>query len=279
MQCLRAATQSKPPAAPMHEIGSRKVNMPARFGFRSGAKGVHNTRTIMLEDLQLLLRELPRDATRDDYRKAIVEDNILAKRTSSTRKYTAQRLVELYALDPKVTLFRTFRFYWDEDDGRGHPLLAMLLALARDPILRTTANPVLELKNGEPFDKKSIEDAVFATEPDRFSATSIAKIARMSASSWTQAGHLSGRYNKIRSQPVTTPASAGYAFLLGYLGGSRGKQVFDTFWTRVLDVAADELHELAKEASRRGLFTYRNAGGIVDVAFDSVLRADELIAD
>lgn len=246
-----------------------------RFGFRFGEKGVHNTRTAMMEDLAVLLRELPSDASKQDYRAAIIDDNTLGKRTASTRKYNAQRLAELYALDPDVTLFRILRHYWEVSDEAGRPLMAMLCALARDPILRMTAQPVLALKSGERFEKKLLEEAIATSAPGRFSETSLAKIARMTGSSWTQSGHLEGRYNKVRARPVATPAAVAYALLLGFLGGRRGGQVFDTFWTEVVDASPERLHELAQEASRRGLLTYRNAGGIIDISFDAVLRTEE----
>ena len=98
----------------------------------------------------------------------------------------------------------------------------------------------------------------------------------MTGSSWTQSGHLEGRAKKVRTRPEVTPATAAYALALGFLTGAPGGRSLDTFWTRVLDTPADRLHDLVQEASRRGLLTYRNAGGIVDVAFDAVLTIDEL---
>jgi hypothetical protein len=92
---------------------------PDRFGFRSGARGTHSSRTIMLAELRALLGARPATATRGDYRLAILTDNVLGKKTLVTRRGTAQRLTELYALDPEVVLFRLFRFFWDLDrDGR-----------------------------------------------------------------------------------------------------------------------------------------------------------------
>ncbi|HBT51017.1 MAG TPA: hypothetical protein DEA49_02730, partial [Petrotoga sp.] len=43
------------------------------MGFRFGDKGTHTSRTIMLEELSLLLHECAEDATRDDYVTAIVD--------------------------------------------------------------------------------------------------------------------------------------------------------------------------------------------------------------
>ena len=249
-------------------------HLPEDLGFRTGEKGVHNTRSIMLDDLTVLLQELPIDATKEDYRSAISDDNILGKKTSSTRKYIAQRLAEVYALDPGVPLFRLLRHFW-QDNEQGRPLLAMLCANARDPILRMTAAPVLALKPGDSFGKQMLEQVVAERAPGRFSETSQKKIARLAASSWTQSGHLSGRNSKTRVRPEVTPANIAYALVLGYLSGTRGALLFDTFWTKLLDTSAYVLHELAQEASRRGVLTYRNAGGIVELDFSQVLTEGE----
>ena len=75
------------------------------LGFSNDPAGTHGSRTIMLNELRQLLVATPRDATYDDYRRAIVDDNVLGKRTMATRKESFRRLRELYALLPEVPLF------------------------------------------------------------------------------------------------------------------------------------------------------------------------------
>ncbi len=249
-------------------------SLPEEFGFRDGQKGVHNTRTMMLSDLETLLRELPPEATKKDYKEAIVEKNVLAKSTDSTRRYNAQRLSELYGLDPDIPLFRIFRSYWETGE-RGRPLLALLLALARDPILRLTSEPVLDMEVGERFDKTDLQEVLREHTGDRFSETSIKKISRMTGSSWTQGGVLEGRQKKTRQRPDCAPVSTAYALVLGHLCGVRGELLFDTFWTRVLGASAHDLHDHAQIASRRSLLTYRNAGGILEVDIEPALTTKE----
>lgn len=248
--------------------------LPEALGFRTGKKGVHNSRTLTLKDLATLLQHLPADAPNAAYRSAAKEENILAKKTASTRHYVVQRLSQLYGLDPSIPLFRTFRTLWEEAD-EGRPLLALLLALARDPILRTTAPPVLAMDIGEALDKENLAQAIMDAEGDRFNETSVQKITQMSASSWTQSGHLEGRYNKIRQRPVCTATTTAYALLLGYMTGLRGQRLFDTLWTDALDAPEHEVQEYARRASRRGIITYRNAGGIIEVDFSPMLTAEE----
>lgn len=256
----------------LHALSDSELPVP--LGFRSGKKGVHNTRTVMIEDLRVLFSEVPPSATAEGYREAIVDENVLGKRTHSTRKYTAQRLSELYGLDPTVPLFRLFRHYWGVSQT-GRELLAMLLALARDPLLRLTAKSVLEMPLGTRFDKTKLQEVIRSETGERFSETSVKKISRLAGSSWTQSGHLEGRYKKTRQRPACMPANTSFALLLGYLGGARGALLFETFWARVLDAPDFEAKEHAKSASRRGLLTYRNAGGVIEVGFSEVLTEEE----
>lgn len=253
---------------------ARPDTLPESLGFRSGKKGVHNSRTLSFNDLSTLLAQVPADATNEDYRAAIREDNVLDKGTGSTRRYVGQRLSQLYGLDTEIFIFRVFRLLW-ERAGEGKPLLAMLLALARDPLLRITARPVLSLEIGAAFEKQAIQQELRAQTGDRFNETSITKISQMAGSSWTQSGHLYGRYKKVRERPICTPVTTAYALFLASAEGLGGKRLFHTFWTTVLDIPTDECKAQAREASRQNLITYRQAGGVIAVDFSPILTAEE----
>ena len=182
------------------------------------------------------------------------------------RRSTNQRLGELYSLQPAVPLFRVFRELWYLDTP-GRPLLALLLSLARDPLLRCTAQSVLSLKPGEEFMRLPMEKALREAIGDRMNDNNLAKVMRNAASSWTQSGHLDGRVRKIRHRVEATPFATTYALFLGFAAGLRGEQLFSTPWTRVLDADDHRLPRLAMEAYRIGLLDLRRAGDIVDVSF------------
>ena len=88
------------------------------------------------------------DASAKAYRAAIVEENVLGKRTLSTRKDTATRLTALHGLDPSKPLFRVLRRLWAVDPA-AHPQLALLNGLARDPLLLATTAQVMGMTQGE----------------------------------------------------------------------------------------------------------------------------------
>ncbi len=225
----------------------------------------------MLEELEQLLDSTQAHASRDDYAHAVIGKNCLAKKTASNRKISLQHLRELYALDPRVPLFRILRKLWSlygDDNG----LLALLLALARDPLLRSTATTVLRTPVGHEFARQPIKDALYEVAEDRLNPNILDKTARNAASSWTQSGHLKGRSRKIRQRVRTTPSATAYALVLGYATGHRGALLFDTAWCAVLDASADELINSAIAAKQLGLLDLKQAGSIIDVSFPALLK-------
>lgn len=246
-----------------------------RFGFRIGARGTHTSRTLMFAELEQILTLVPRNAGRETYSKAIIDDNVTGKRTASTRVLTNQRLGELFALDPQVPLFRVMRRYWDSA-GAGRRLLALLCALARDPLLRATVPPILGMKAGEELSRQAMADAVRNSVDDRLNDASVDKVVRNASSSWAQVGYLSGRVRKHRQAVEGSPHAVAYALLLGYLLGTRGNRLFKTFWTRVLDTTEEKLIFLAMDAKRLGALNLKHGGGVIEVDFSSILTSDEI---
>lgn len=243
-------------------------------GFRWGDKGTHTSRTIMLEELRSVLLSCRPDATRDEYLYAIQEDNCLGKRTAVTRRLSSQRLSELYGLDPDVPLFHVMRRCWYSDRD-GQPLLALLLALARDPLLRVSAATVLRMRPGEELARQQMTDALRRAVGSRLSDSTLDKVVRNAASSWTQSGHLKGRGRKVRQRVVPTPTSTAYALLVGYLDGTRGTALFESLWARALDAPPSELQDLAMHARRLGFLDMSQSGGVITVSFSRLLAPNE----
>ena len=103
----------------------------------------------------------------------------------------------MYGLDPEIAIFRVLRRLWDTDPA-SHPLLALLAALARDRLMVATARAILPLADGIEMPRKSMAEQLRATVGERLSDATLDKVIRNTASSWSQAGHLSGRTFKVR---------------------------------------------------------------------------------
>jgi len=260
------ATGSAPQAA---------VSPSARqFGFRAGDIGTHTSRTMMLEELRALLAHAPAEADHADYTEAIVDHNALGKQTEATRRLTDQRLGELYALDSRVPLFRVLRQLWSLDE-QVQPQLAMLCALARDPLLRATAAPVLTMRPNTELARQAMTDALRAAVGERLSDSTLDKVVRNTSSSWAQSGHLEGRTRKIRRVVEARPASTTYALVLGYLLGLRGQRLMRSLWASALDASPDQLQQHAAAAKRQGLLDMKVSGDVVEIHFPQLLTASE----
>jgi hypothetical protein len=249
---------SKPPKA-----ADPKVDLAA-LGFRVADSGPHTSKTLMLQELETLLAAVPADAPAKSYRAAIVEENVLGKRTLSTRKETASRLTALHGLDPTKPLFRVLRRLWDVEPA-ARPQLALLNGLARDPLLMATRGQVMAMAAGQLVQRSEMVAAVQAFTNDRLSAKVLDAVARNTASSWTQSGHLKGKVKKLRQPLCPQPVALALAMWLGYASGKRGKALLSTPWASVLDSSSSGLLELAEQAKRLGLIKLSHGGGVVSI--------------
>jgi hypothetical protein len=241
-----------------------------RLGFRDGDKGVHSSRTLMLGELGLVLAATGPDAGIADFRRVVCEDNVLGKRTATTREHTVRKLKALYALDPTVPVYRLMRHFWEADpDAR--PGLALLCAVARDPLLRASVDTILDLPLGTELDPAALE----ATVRPSFSPSTRAAIASHLTSSWVMAGYLSRGTTKVRTQAVATAAATAYALALGFMEGGRGRLLLSTPWTRLLDHPEDAVVQLVQQAARRGWVEYRAAGDVVDLRVEALFTETE----
>lgn len=255
-------------------VGSVDFQGPAespallRAGFRFGERGTLSSRNLMLGELTDLLDALPPDAARDDYARAVIDDNALGKPTRSARRSARQRLSEMYGLDRRLAVFRVLRLLW-EDDPPGRPLLAILCALARDPLLRSTAPTVLGLGDGEPLDRGALAKAVREATGSRFNDAVLAKVVTNAASSWRLAGHLvpssGGDRRAVRRRVRPSPGAAAFALWLGGREGLAGLSLLDSRWAAALDVRGGAMLQWAEEAGRLGLIRVRAAGEVVEI--------------
>ncbi len=259
--------------------GIRKSDLPhirlEPFGFNPGRGSVHNARTIMLAELRRLLDTVPDSSPREAYIQAIEDNNCLGKRSFRTRTLTRRHLTKLYALNPRTTLFRVLRYFW-ERDPEGRPLIACLCAYGRDPLLRISAPAVLKLTDGEILSRRTLEKHLENAFPARFSQATLTSTAQNLASTWTQTGHFSGRVRKFRSKAKATPGSTAYALFLGFLRGERAESLFRTDFTKLLDCSFDKVLELAETASRRGWIVLKRVGNVIEVLFPSLLTQQEM---
>jgi len=245
-----------------------------KIGFRVGPSGVHIGRTIMLDELRTLLSCVPSpDAQREDYIKAIVENNCLGKRSQKNRELSARHLMTLYSLDSSVATFQALRYFWIRDVC-SQPRIALLSAYSRDGLLRMSAPYVLSLKEGEVLDRAAFKEFLDKKASGRLSGFCLEGLVRNVCGTLIRSGHLH-RAGKARSKAVATEGSVSYALFLGYLCGARGEALFSTEFAKLLDCSSARMIELAEEASRRGWINFKRIGNVMEVQFTNLLTAQE----
>jgi hypothetical protein len=241
------------------------------FGFANEPVGSHTSRTIMLAELRSLLAACPLDAGLETYRAAVVGDNALGKGTVATRRASFRQLRELYALDPCVLLFSSLRALWDAD-AAAQPLLAVLCASARDPLLRVAAGWITDVTPGLEVSTEQLAQVVERAYPGRYKSTVLAVTARNLIGSLRQSGHVADAPGRARTPATNRPTATAYALILGHLCGARGDLLFDTPWARLLDQPAYAVREHAAAAGRQGWLEYRHAGGVTEISFRQLLH-------
>lgn len=250
---------------------SRVPRSARAFGLRIDPTGTHLSSTLKLKELRALLARRPVPATEGSYRAAIVDQNFLGKPTGNARRITFERLRELYALDPCQLVFRALDDLWDADDS-AQPMISLLCATARDPILRAMTPFVLRLPIGAAVRTHELAEEAEHQFPGKFVASSRERLGRNVSSSWEKAGLLAGRRTRKRAKPQACTTSLAYALLMGDLCGKRGQALFTTLWATMLDAPIHELKELAVVASRQGWIEYRASGDVVEVSFRHLMR-------
>ncbi len=258
-------------------MSDRRSELLTQFGFKFGINGTHAARTMMLDDISVLFAAVAQDASPAEYELQVNHLNLLAKPTKKSRELAYRHLVALYGLDPTLPLFRMFRRLWAAD-AQAQPVLALTIAIARDPLLAGTQDFILSKHEGEHVSREDLEAVLSQSHPDRFSPASLRSFAQNVNGTWTFAGYLSGRNRKTRAKPVITPANVAMCLFIGHLQGMSGQRLFNSSWNKLLSESEQNLEALANAAYHRGLIGFLSAGGVKEVRFpDSLTSAEEQI--
>lgn len=244
------------------------------FGFKFGKSGAHSARSMMIVELKQLLDGRPDNATKDDYQDDVLTFNQLHKPTENARKLTFRHLVDLYGMSTEVPLFREFRKLWNLDEG-SQSLLALQLAVARDPLFRKSVPTILALGPGEQIEREVIEALLAEDDPDRFSKASLKSFAQNINGTWTQAGYLKGRTKKFRQEVKPSYVNILFALWLSRLEGRTGQRLFTSEWCKLLDRNVDSLIALTHTASARGLLGFKHVGEVIEVNFSNMFTESE----
>ena len=258
----RSLTLSKPRNPLWWGILARDHHLSS-FGIKLSGGGAHQSKTMMFRELEALIgtgASMP-----EEFRTAAIDENAIGKGTIATRRLTFRHLASLYGLLDQPPLTKVLLKMWPRD-VHGRRLQALLVALARDPLLRETAPAIMSGPVGHRLQYPSLQEALLGAFPERFSEKMLRSLAQNCASSWTQSGHLEGAVKKQRQRVTPTPATVAFAALIATASGFGGPAILSSGWMRVLDLGPEQARDALRRAEAIGLARVRSAGDVIEVS-------------
>lgn len=234
----------------------------------TATKTIHTGRTIMFAELSKVMDH----AMLDDRYLDALNDNITNKRTKSNQYLTNLRLTKLYGFDLSNPTFKCLSYFWKISEEQDKPILALLYALSNDYLLSESILVVLSTPTGEKVSTGKLEANIEALHPGRFSDNTRRSIAQNIASSWKQAGYITGKVKNIRTQTHPGYLAVTLALLLSYLNGDRGDFILKSKWVKALGIGEEQVREMAFEAAKRDLLQYQFAGAVTTISFTNLFN-------
>ena len=249
-----------------NDMWFRETSDVAQFGFRRAGGSIHTSQTILASNATLLIAAMgtePAAWDREAIRRKIVEDNLFGKRTESARLGSLRDMIALYGFDAPPPVTQAALAVWNTASNRS--LLLGMLAVARDPILRASAQVIFAAESGESISFRTMAANLELEYPGRFSAGTLRAVGERCVSSWGQTGHLTNDTQRRRTAAIPDPALTGFAAFLAICAGFSGAAILESSWFRMLDVSSEQALSLLRRAEATGDIRLRIAGHVFDI--------------
>jgi hypothetical protein len=231
-------------------------------------KTIHTSRTIMFAELAKVMNH---GIESDNYYDTL-KQNVISKATQSGITKTSRYLKSLYDLDASQPQFMAFKHFWSIAHERDKPLLALIYAIGNDYQLKNSIPVINNTEIGKKVTVESIESNIENLYPQKYSANTKRSMAQNIASSWKQAGFITGKVKNIRTQPEINYLVLTFAIFMAYLNGLRGDFILTSDWVKALTLDERTIRSLAIEAAKRDLLQYQYAGSITSITFKNLLN-------
>ena len=199
-----------------------------------------------------------------------MNNNVFGKKSQDGIKKTGSFLTQLYSFDVSSPYFKAFKQFWLECDLEEKSLISFVFALKNDYLLQESISVVANCISGVKVGIELFTDNLEKYHPNRFSKNTISSVAKNIASSWKQAGFITGKTGNIRTVPQVTYKVVAFALLLSYLSGERGDFLIQSPTVKALCLSESKLREFVIEASKRDYLQYQYAGNITTISFDNL---------
>ncbi len=232
----------------------------------------HTGRTIMFAELAKVMDH----AIEDDNYLDSLSQNVINKKTQSGIKETTYRLTKLYSFDFNYPPFKALKYFWQISENEDKPILALLYAIGHDYLLAESIPVICDTMLGDKVTVEKLEENIETYYPKRFANSTRTSTAQNIASSWKQAGFITGKVKNIRTQPVIDYHIIAFAFFMAYLDDLRGDFILTSKWVKALSLSDSIVRELAIEAAKRDFMQYQFAGSVTAISFNNLINKLEI---
>jgi len=240
-----------------------------------------SSRSALATEFKVLLTASNPGFSYGDYRRLIIEDNCLAKTTTSSRKRAWEELRARYTLDLENPLFRSFLTEWSSRsiDSEGSLTIYCFFAL-NDKLVADLGLLYLFPKLRQaplPIRVDDIEAFLYtarATHPELcgWSAQTTAAIARKYAASIRDFGLAKGVYTKTSVRPALYAAPARFLIRALRLTGMKDLEIVSSAWFRLIGLEGHEVIDALSELSRQGKLGFRMQADVVELDLEGRQR-------
>ena len=230
----------------------------------------------LLDELEAVLHAARVEASRDDFRRLILDENAARKSTANARMWAWKRLKLRYLLDsPELPEFKAFRTAHatarTEEDRRliAALMLARTDALFRDVTLEAVSRglrtPGLVI---EPESIRGHVEEKMHASGLTWSAESLRSITNHLLSALADFGFIEGF--RVRRTARVRPGveSTAFAATLGRLEGLTDRANLESRWFRLLGLDDEETASALREAARAGALRFRMQADVVELVID-----------
>lgn len=230
----------------------------------------------LLDELEAVLHTAPVEASRDDFRRLILDENAARKSTANARMWAWKRLKLRYLLDsPDLPEFKSFRTaHTTARTAEDRRLVAALMlartdALFRDVTLETVSRglrtPGLVI---EPESILGSVEAKMHASGLSWSAESLRSITNHLLSALADFGFIEGF--RVRRTARVRPGveSTAFAATLGRLEGLTDRANLESRWFRLLGLDVEEAASALREAARAGALRFRMQADVAELVID-----------
>jgi len=229
---------------------------------------IHTARTMMFLELTKVM-DFSVDS--DNYQEAM-KNNVFGKKSQDGIKKTSNFLTQLYGFNIQTPQFKALKHFWMESDVNERQLISFVCAFQNDYLLKESLSVLGNAKIGDKVAIELFMENIEKYHPKRFTDNTLRSVAQNIASSWKQAGLISGKVKNIRTQPVISYKVVAFAMLLSFLEGDRGDFIMHSNCVNALCLGETKLRELAVEASKRDYLQYQFAGSVTSISFDKLIN-------